>query len=361
MALAAERSTFAPSGLRLYGSGTAALAAVLKALVDRRNRSELEVVVPAYGCPALIAAILYADLVPVLADLGSSSPFVSGDEWRRRMSARTVAAVPVNFLGLEPGRPPVSPECALRNEPKFVYDCCQGWPAGMKCPDWAMATVVSFGRGKPISLGSGGGVLVSPQVEGQLTLPAGESARRVRSFRLRASLYNSLLHPRLYWWMDKVPFLGLGKTEYRPLRQISAMPTELARHLPINITAYSGDPGWTVSRVESIIGLGSIGAFRVLPAMRDSPRDTRLLRLPLLAGTASARDEAVAALRRRGYGATAMYRHPLWKIRGLEFLERYESTCPNAVRFADQLLTLPVHRRVSNGHLLGMAECLAKL
>src|SRR5690606_36628282 len=103
----------------------------------------------------------------------------------------------------------------------------------------------------------------------------------------------------------------------------------LARHLPVNISMYSQDPGWTVSRVASVIGLGFIGAFRVLPAMQDAPGATRLLRLPLLASSAGARDEAVAALRRAGYGATAMYRQPLWRIRGLEFLEQYESTCPN--------------------------------
>jgi len=349
-----------PRNLETFSSGTAALAAVLSGLAEVGS-GRREVVIPAYACPALVAAIRYANLEAVLADVAPCSPFVAVAEWKRKTTAQTLATIAVNFLGVEP--------CGLdgvdirSNEewPATVYDCCQGWPANLQCPDWAIAIVLSFGRGKPVTLGTGGGVVVSDRTGYALPLRKADSRDNATFFRLKVSAYNLGLNPRVYWWLEKLPFLGLGRTEYRAISSIETMPLNVVKHLEANIVAYERAKAWTIADVDSVIGLANVGRFRVLPALSQADPSTRLLRLPMLALNRDERDEAVKLLRRRGYGATAMYQQPLWRIPGLEWLGEYESTCPQSQVFADTLITLPIHWQVSKEHLADMAECLAEL
>jgi dTDP-4-amino-4,6-dideoxygalactose transaminase len=58
-----------------------------------------------------------------------------------------------------------------------------------------------------------------------------------------------------------------------------------------------------------------------------------------LARTPRLRDEALAALRGVGVGASALYQHAMPDIAGLE--GRFERTVPGADGFARRLLTLP--------------------
>ena len=349
--------------VRLFSSGTAALAAALHS-VARAQDDIKEVLIPAYGCPALVAAALHAGMKPVRVDLAPGSPFPSESILNASVSGSWVALVSVNFLGLPP---PVSTWNAFGgNRPSayHIYDCCQGWPEGAACPDWAHATVVSFGRGKPISLGGGGGVIFNRKLHDPVTLapePVGRSQGAL-GFRLRSVLYNAVLDPRIFYWIDKVPGLHIGETKYEALESVEAMSDQTRMHLAANIAAYEQEAKpWTVGRVREHIGSGPFGSFRHLNAFRDCSPDVRLLRLPLLAESNIQRDSAVTQLRRAGFAATAMYRAPLWTFAGLEFLIPFEERCPNAADFADRLLTLPLHAGVSERMLHDLVMRLALL
>jgi dTDP-4-amino-4,6-dideoxygalactose transaminase len=349
------------SDVRLYASGTAALAAALHSV--GRVAGTTRVAVPAYGCPALVAAALHAGMKPILIDLGADSPFPSKATLEASLSGERATVVHVNFLGLPPSAPSQG-ACEGNGAATYhIYDCCQGWPAGGACPDWAHAAVVSFGRGKPITLGNGGALLVNRMLNDLPTL-APESVRNPRSalgFRLRSALYNAVLDPRIFYWIDKVPGLHIGETRYQALESVMAMCDQARLHLDANIVAYEQSNVWTVGRVRDLIGNGPFGSFGLLTAFQDCSPDVRLLRLPMLAESKARRDTAVEQLRRAGFAATSMYRTPLWTFAGLEFLAPFKERCPNAADFADRLLTLPLHAGVSERVLKRLIARLASL
>src|SRR5690606_6983739 len=87
--------------VHLYASGTAALAAALHS-VARVGEGIDRVVIPAYGCPALVAAALHAGLEPELIDLAPGSAFPSRSALEEFVPGTRVVFVHVNFLGLPP-------------------------------------------------------------------------------------------------------------------------------------------------------------------------------------------------------------------------------------------------------------------
>lgn len=348
--------------VRFYASGTTALAAALH-VVAHAGEGVDEVVMPAYGCPALVAAALHASMKPVLVDLAPGSPFPAGPAFGASVSGKRAAFVHVNFLGLPPPTPSLDDSAGYRSPSHHIYDCCQGWPAGGKCPDWAHAAVVSFGRGKPITLGTGGALIFNRGLNDVVSLVA-EPVRNPRSafgFQLRSVLYNAVLDPRVFYWVDKVPGLHIGETRFQALESVEAMCDQARKHLSANIAAYEQSKAWTAGQIRDRIGGGPFGSFHYLTAFQECNPDTRLLRLPLLAESRTQRDSAVMQLRRAGFAATAMYRAPLWTFAGLEFLAPFKERCPNAADFADRLLTLPLHAEVSERMLQRLVTRLTSL
>lgn len=59
----------------LVNSGTAALSLSL-IVAKTTNAEKNEVILPAYGCPDLVAAIEYAGLIPVIVDITARAVFL---------------------------------------------------------------------------------------------------------------------------------------------------------------------------------------------------------------------------------------------------------------------------------------------
>lgn len=136
-------------------SGTAALTLVLRAL---RIPAGDEVIVPAYGCPAVDVAVLAADLTPIHADLDPSTYALSPTAVAGAVTSRTAAIVAVHFAGQPVHLHPLS-RVAERYGIALVEDAClapgaeyEGRPVGT----WGRAAVFSLGVSKPISGGEGG-------------------------------------------------------------------------------------------------------------------------------------------------------------------------------------------------------------
>src|SRR5437868_2067186 len=91
---------FAPYGALICGSGTQALAL---AIADARIRSDSarpEVILPAYACPDLITASVYAGVYPRLVDTAAGEWGYDLEQVRTAISSDTVAVVAVNLLGV---------------------------------------------------------------------------------------------------------------------------------------------------------------------------------------------------------------------------------------------------------------------
>ncbi len=207
--------------------------------------------------------------------------------------------------------------------------------------------VLSFGRGKPVNAG-GGGALLSRDSSGaaggfgwpDIVAQAGAGLRGA-SRALKRVAFNLAIHPSAYGLMRRMPGLAIGETHYRPASEPMAMDLFTARVL---CSATAREP-----RAPSRAQREFEQAFRGLPAgWIDLPHSIvqgaipPLLRYALLAPDRAVRDRVLGKLDR--FGASRFYGCALPDLPGMPPVE--SSGIDEARRFADRVLTLPVHSDV---------------
>jgi dTDP-4-amino-4,6-dideoxygalactose transaminase len=325
-----------------------------------------EVILPAYGCPDLVSAALCAGVKPVLVDMAADRPWMDLDQLRGRLNSQTVAIVAANLFGLSERLDQLRP-ISERAGVLLIEDSAQAFPGGGESAIWEGDLVVlSFGRGKPVSLLGGGAVLYRDAALRQLLPetdePAEPGLRQRVGFRLQAMLYNRLIAPRLYWLPHSLPFLHLGETRYQPLSAIEAMDPLRQALLATNVAAYRADDMAAQTALAGMLkGLdGAAGELIDLPRVCRVPAQRPLLRYPLLV-EAAARERLYGELRRRGLGPSTMYPAPLPGIAGLETVLAGQGPFPAAEAFAARILTLPTHQRVSGDDIARMRAVLSSI
>ncbi len=358
------QAVFAPYQPRYFASGTAALAAAISAAVQLKGVPRPEVVLPAYGCPDLVSAAVFAGARPVLCDLEPDRPWMNLDQVSAHISSQTVAIVATNLFGISERMDQLHP-IAEQAGAVLIEDSAQAFPDRAETSLWGGDLVVlSFGRGKPVSLLGGGAVLFRDADLGD-RLPecnrqerAGQRQRL--SFRLKVMLYNLMISPRLFWVPQSLPFLHLGETRFHPLSGIDAIDTERLDRLPANVCAYQIDDMKAQKRLANMLaGLNlSTKGIIDLTAVCGMPKNRRLLRYPLLVNV-KARHGLYAELRRRGLGSSGMYPATLPGISGLKELLEGQGPFPEAEVFAAGILTLPTHNRVGSGDIAEIRRVIA--
>jgi len=335
-------------------SGTAALALALT--IARLQHPEVatpEAILPAYGCPDLVAAAEFAGLRPVLADIGENDPGYDFESLQRVLNANTLAVVAVNFLGI--GERLGELRELLRRWPQaaLVEDNAQWFPEPLSTAElFGDSVCLSFGRGKPVSLLGGGALLLrETYVDAALTEGLIEPAAQHFS-AWQARLYNCLLRPALYGIISRNPLLHLGQTVFKPLAAVSAMDEQRRVLLAANVERYLARTANAAERIRA-----AIPPSKNLPA-RLVERSARLLRYPVLCADLRERDTLLQRLRGAGLGATALYQRILPAVTGID--DRVEVRVPldGARAFADRLLTLPVHAGVSAEDVRRMAAIM---
>ncbi|MEP3165713.1 MAG: DegT/DnrJ/EryC1/StrS family aminotransferase, partial [Marinobacter sp.] len=350
------------------GSGTEALsAAVLLAIRSSGlNNSVPEVILPAYGCPDLVAAVVAQGAKPVLVDTLPDRPFMDPEELPNAFSGATVAVIAVGFLGV-PEQLTVLASLCRERDVWLVEDSAQCFPPECAREPIADCVVLSFGRGKPINLMGGGALLVRSDhragaAEILFTLP--EKPLNIDwKWKARRYIFNFLLGRFGYGLLRRVPFLGLGATVYKPLASLSreALPDAL---LEAGIRSAEHWPGIAVNYVTQLDFLEARGwkPFMANEVADGSRAGQVTLRYGLLAPDQESRDKAIEALTDKGVGANAFYGQVLPAIEGVPgYLGRAASDYPNAESFAGRLLTLPSHEDVTDRDLAIIAATLDKI
>jgi dTDP-4-amino-4,6-dideoxygalactose transaminase len=330
-------------------SGTAALAVALcAALAARPGRKQ--VLLPAYACPDLVAAAVYAGATPVLVDCAGDDPGFELSALAKACTADVAALVAVNFLGIGERLPELA-SLAAGVGALLVEDCAQWYPEHAAAVPVA-ARIVSFGRGKPVNL-LGGGALLLPR-DGELVgrVPVVDSPMHALG-RAKALAFNALLHPAAYACISALPGINLGETRYHPLVDVQQMDDARLGLMAANTDAWLGRSRWREQRIAQL--LDGVASLRLLPEVLAS-RSGRLLRYPLLCRDRAQRDAMLHAL--RNLGASAFYAAPLALVAGVVPLLPRLSQTPGAAEFADRLLTLPLHDGVGEAHLQQMASTI---
>jgi len=342
----------------LLSSGTAALSVLLSALHEIEPDRD-EVVVPAYTCYTVPAAVVRAGLKVRPCDVDSETLDYDHDAliriFRGRNGAdRVLAVLAVHLFGLAADADRTR---ELLPEPvSLVEDAAQamGESGGSALLGTSgRAGFFSLGRGKAIT-SLHGGVLttgddrLAEAIREQTTrLPAPGFPVQVKQ-AATAFVFRILQHPRLFWLPKSLPFLRLGETIYDPafpMHGFSPFQAGLARRWESRLRAFRNarkeNTAWWDSRLD-LEGLQGVRRKKNTP---DAPA---LLRYPLLAPDGETRDRIVARSEKRGLGIMPGYPSTLDGVEGLAIVGGV-SGFPGGKACAERLFTLPVHPWVRQG------------
>jgi len=357
-------SVFEPYQAEYFASGTAALAAAIIAAIRIKNVEQPEVILPAYSCPDLVSAAIFAGAKPVLVDLEPERPWMDLEQLLAHTGPNTVAIIAACLFG-------ISERIALLRaiaEPVgavIIEDSAQAFPGNENKDIWQGDLVVlSFGRGKPVNLLGGGAVLFRDATFGDaLPMPGaslGSGWSNQILLRLKALLFNRIISPRIYWLPQSLPFLHLGETRYHPMLGIDAMDLARLSMLPANIAAYQDNGMETQAALSGMIERMDTSVTGLIDLARvcQLPLGRRLLRYPILVNE-SLRDRLYQQLHRLGSGPSVMYPTTLPRLPGLEALLAGQGPFPVAEAFAACILTLPTHRLVGSKDLANIRRVLS--
>jgi perosamine synthetase len=149
------RSEFGARYVFLVGSGSAALALALMALGSRSPRRD--VIIPAYTCFSLPAAILKAGLRPVPCDIDPVTFDFDHAVLEQTMSARTLCVIGHHLFGIPSDMKRLRAVCDAHGS-FLVEDAAQAMGVevdGRKLGTTGDIGIFSLGRGKNITCGSG--------------------------------------------------------------------------------------------------------------------------------------------------------------------------------------------------------------
>lgn len=350
------------------GSGTEALSAAVLLAIGRSGltNSAPEVILPAYGCPDLVAAVVAQGARPVLVDILPDRPFMDAGKLTEAFSDATVAVMAVGFLGV-PERLDVLASLCRERGIWLIEDSAQCFPPDCAREPIADCAVLSFGRGKPINLMGGGALLVrgdhrTSAAEVLFTLPVKPLTINWK-WSARRYIFNFLLGRFGYGLLRRVPFLGLGATVYKPLASISrvTLPDEL---LEAGIHSADQRPSVALTYVRQLEFLERRGwkPFMNNEVSEGSRAGQVTLRYGLLAPDREARDKAIEALTGKGIGANAFYGCTLPDIEGVSgYVGGSASDYPNAGSFAERLVALPSHEDVTDRDIAIIVATLDKV
>ena len=339
---------FARRRVTLYASGTAALARAISACAAKAPVSAPEVILPAYGCPDLVAACLHASVFPRLVDVAPGFWSFDTQGLEASISSNTVAIVAVNLLGVGDGAAELDRLCRTKRI-SLIQDSAQYLPRSPIV--WPGDYVVlSFGRGKPLNLLHGGALVGPAREDDHRPLEVAHYAARdhLLASRAAAIAFNILTRPHAYRLLSAIPGTGLGQVTYQRLDDALPLPERAWERFGAAFEQYRGKPSYRRALWAPAIDEWATLGIQVLEAP-GSPAPTEPLRLALLAPDRAARDTLVARLNRRGLGASRFYGTDLTHVAGIPAVVCSQGPFPNATTLADRFFTLPTHALVTEG------------
>jgi len=341
----------------LVSSGTAALRLTLEALKGLSHRRE--VIIPAYTCFSVPAAVLTAGLRPTLCDIDSSTFDFAPELLERSLNDDTICVVAHHLFGV----PSAVEQIRSRCRPRGVFvleDAAQGMGAesdGRKLGTLGDVGIFSLGRGKNITCGSGGIIVTNSS---EIATAIARRYRHVNGPSLREQLkdFASLvlmavfIRPWLYWIPAALPFLELGRTIFPkevPVQRLSGIKAGLLR-------------GWRTALARSNRHRSAAASYfsSRVPSRLAHPSSHPYLRFPIFVSNAQQRDAIYRLSQRRGLGLSVAYPTSIDEITEIRRVcngKRF----PSAHKVADSLLTIPTHHWLSDNDKKAIAELCRNL
>ena len=334
------------SSVVLCGSGTQALTLAIheaRRVVD----AKAPVAIPAFSCFDVASAAIGADALVVLYDLDPEtlSPDLTSLERALRAGARVVIVAPLYGIPVDWG---AITDLTSRYQAVVIEDAAQGHGAswnGKRLGSLGKIAILSFGRGKGWTGGTGGAILTSdstgdPSAGGFLEP---EFSQRV-DVAIRVAAQWALARPDIYGLPLSIPALRLGETTFLPPRAMRAMTRVAATTLLAMHDASAKEASVRQSNATTVIA-GITGSAHVKPIPTRSFTTAGYLRLPLrVKGGMESFPNAQRALR---LGITPSYPVSLAALPQLagRIVAPY-GVWPGAQTLVRELVTVPTHSRL---------------
>jgi hypothetical protein len=335
------RTRYGACDALLTDSGTSALILALRAIVPPGGT----IAYPGYSCIDLTAAAVGAGIRVRLYDLDPITLSPDLDSVKKAID-RGVNAIVVAHLYGYPADVGAVQDLARQHGIPVIEDSAQGAGGtlrGMRLGSIGDISILSFGRGKGATTGSGGAILVrTPALGGWVRRIRDQLGTGRRGGRELAALAAQWLlsRPLLYRLPASVPALKLGEMVYHPPRRPRAMAASAAAMLASVLRM--DDAEIEVRRARAGKLLSEInGSGRLVPIRAVAGGSSGFLRLPVtdMIGDLTAR-APLGVL--RGYPLTLDQHEQLQPM-----LAPGERAGKGSVQLRDRLFTLPTHSRVA--------------
>lgn len=356
-------------------SGTGALTLALMAL--SANSLRKRVILPAYTCPSLLAAIIKAGLQPILCDLEAHSFRMDRSLLKDLIGTDVLAVIAVHLFGI-PEQIIEIKEIAGKKGVAVIEDAAQAF--GNRLPANGLASsgsdllgtfgdigIFSFGRGKPLSFLAGGGVLVNNPYFRDLvqkqysSLPAVKFSPSLITYLVNLMVYAFFFSPSLYWIPQGIPWLKLGETIFSldfQMARLHPLVLSIGETLLKNFQSYQKNQR-QIARAYREKLKNIRDEFYFFP--EEEEENIFLLRFPVILKNRETRDKILAKLKRRGLGATGMYPVPLNEQVGIpKDLFSDNSYNPTAKSISERIITLPLHEYVNEKDIKSIAEIFSR-
>ncbi len=336
------RQAFDVTDVFLLSSGTAALALTLLALKSLSPRTE--VVIPAYTCFSVPAAVLKAGLRPRLCDVSPTTFDFDQSMLEQTLGPNTLCVVAHHLFAVPSDIGRIRALC----QPRGIFlleDAAQAMGVevnGRTLGTLGDAGIFSLGRGKNITCGSGGVVITkSPEIATALDRQyrqIGKPPRReILVDFVKAGLMAIFVRPHLYWIPAALPFLHLGETVFPksiPLKRLSGLKAGLLHDWRRRLDRSNRIRSETAAYFSQRLRLHAYSASHPY------------LRLPVLAETPSDKQRLFSMSNASGLGLSAAYPTSIDEIPEIRPLINGQRF-PSARRVAENLLTIPTHHWLS--------------
>ena len=336
----------------LTESGTAALVLALRTFVPRGG----VVAYPGYGCVDLGAAAVRAGVRVRLYDLDPVTLSPDLDSVSKALNRGVDAIVVAHMYGYPADIGGVR-ELASNAGIRVIEDAAQaagGTLDGIRLGALADISILSFGRGKGTTAGSGGALLFRGEVFAKRGAQNGFRVDRSRrGGRDLAALGAQwlLARPGLYRIPSSIPGLRLGEMVYKPAAEPRSMSRASAFMLSGALRIENAEVAHR--RIKAKRLLASIDERgRLMPVHAINRAEPGYLRLALLdrAGDVAAR-QSLGAI--RGYPMTLDEHEQLKPL-----LLSNERAGPGSALLRDRLFTVPTHSRVRDVDIARLVDWL---
>lgn len=338
---------FGVSSSFYLSSGKAAIAITLKSLKDLYPDKD-EVLIPAYTCYSVPAAVAHAGLRVKLCDLDPDTLDFDYELLEKELdNKRLLCVITSHLFGCTVDVARLKAKVADRCLP-VVEDAAQSF-GGMygsgKVGTLGDVGIFSLGRGKALSTVEGGIIITSrPDIATHLEKHFSSLPKYDFLDCLRLSAYAfalmCLLRPSFFWIPKLLPFLGMGETVYDPefkIKKMSSLQAGLSRNWQQRLEQFQSLRK-QISRKWSLL----LQTLQQKHYFLEEHISGELIRFPWKIDSLNVRRQLLELSQRDGLGISRTYPSSIAGIPALadEFADK---SYPIAKELAENILTLPVH------------------